>query len=387
MRDDPPGCTGPWRAGAASHRPGVANAAYLGPMRAPIDTPTAATDDGTGAVPRPCQAHRRHLQPRLHVLLLPVEGGALPGQQFRMSDDVLELYIHQLLEAHPHRTVTIAWQGGEPTLMGIDFFRRAVEPPSSSTPGQDRRAHHPDQRHAARRRVVRVLRSTTSSSASASTVRASSTTSTASTRGQPDLPHGDARPRAPAQARRRLQHPVHGQRRQPGHPLDVYRFFRDELGAAICSSSRSWSAKRLRPPDGDTVTERSVERRAWGCFLTTIFDEWVVHDVGTVFVPDFDAALATWFGLAAGLCIFDETAATRSRSNTTATCTPATTSSSPTTCSATSATTHLVDRRLAAAAVRRRQARHPPALLPRMRRTVRLPRRVPEEPLHLDPRR
>ncbi len=49
-----------------------------------------------------------------------------PGSKFRMSETVLEQYIRQLIEAHQSDTVNIAWQGGEPTLMGLDFFRRAL---------------------------------------------------------------------------------------------------------------------------------------------------------------------------------------------------------------------------------------------------------------------
>src|SRR3990172_4799133 len=50
-----------------------------------------------------------------------------PGDRFRMSDDLLGVYVRQLLESQLAPEVTIAWQGGEPTLMGVDFFRRAVE--------------------------------------------------------------------------------------------------------------------------------------------------------------------------------------------------------------------------------------------------------------------
>src|SRR5512142_1015585 len=50
-----------------------------------------------------------------------------PGSRFRMTDDLLEVYIRQLLEAHQVPEVTIAWQGGEPTLMGLDFFQRSVD--------------------------------------------------------------------------------------------------------------------------------------------------------------------------------------------------------------------------------------------------------------------
>ena len=50
-----------------------------------------------------------------------------PGSRFRMADELLEAYIQQLLESHTAPEVNIAWQGGEPTLMGLDFFKRSVE--------------------------------------------------------------------------------------------------------------------------------------------------------------------------------------------------------------------------------------------------------------------
>jgi hypothetical protein len=50
-----------------------------------------------------------------------------PGDRFRMSDEMLGTYIRQLLNAQPLGEVNIAWQGGEPTLMGLDFFRLSIE--------------------------------------------------------------------------------------------------------------------------------------------------------------------------------------------------------------------------------------------------------------------
>ena len=51
-----------------------------------------------------------------------------PGSRFRMADELLETYVRQLIEAHSRvPVVEVAWQGGEPTLMGLDFFRRSVE--------------------------------------------------------------------------------------------------------------------------------------------------------------------------------------------------------------------------------------------------------------------
>ena len=85
-------------------------------------------------------------------------------------------------------------------------------------------------------------------------------------------------------------------------PLEVYRFFRDELGVQhiqlipIVERDNETGFQ-----EGDQVTDRSVDPDAWGRFLTTIFDEWVRRDVGTVFVSHFDAALASWLGRPTGV--------------------------------------------------------------------------------------
>jgi uncharacterized protein len=50
-----------------------------------------------------------------------------PGSAMRMSDDVLEAYLRQYIEAQQVPEVTVTWQGGEPTMMGLDFFRRSIE--------------------------------------------------------------------------------------------------------------------------------------------------------------------------------------------------------------------------------------------------------------------
>ena len=56
-----------------------------------------------------------------------------PGSSFRMSDEVLERYVKQLIAAHRSDTVTFAWQGGEPTLMGLDFFAAQSSSRSSTS--------------------------------------------------------------------------------------------------------------------------------------------------------------------------------------------------------------------------------------------------------------
>jgi uncharacterized protein len=102
---------------------------------------------------------------------------------------------------------------------------------------------------------------------------------------------------------------VHAQ--NADRPLDVYRYFRDELGARyiqfIPIVERVNADGRTLLQEGSTVTDRSVTAAAWGSFLNAIFDEWLQRDVGTVFVQMFDAALASWVGAPPALCIFSET--------------------------------------------------------------------------------
>ena len=111
------------------------------------------------------------------------------------------------------------------------------------------------------------------------------------------------------------------------HPLDVYRFFRDDMGvnfmqfipiverttetllplANIGWSTASREKRPLYVQAGDQVTDRTVDPEAFGEFLATIFDEWSRNDIGEVFVQHFDTALANWHGESGTLCIFSET--------------------------------------------------------------------------------
>ena len=67
------------------------------------------------------------MQYRLHLLLFLSKEALYPNEKNRMSEATLEAYIRQLLESHRTPTVTVAWQGGEPTLMKVEFFRRSIE--------------------------------------------------------------------------------------------------------------------------------------------------------------------------------------------------------------------------------------------------------------------
>jgi uncharacterized protein len=235
-----------------------------------------------------------------------------PNSKFRMNDTVLENFIRQQLEAQGEQA-TIAWQGGEPTLMGLKFFRRAIEL-TNQYRGPHQQVQHTLQTNGTllddewcqflREQNFLVGLSIDGTREMHDAYRVDK-------RGKPTF---DKVERA---ARLMQQHgvefnvlcTVHA--RNSDRPLEVYRYFRDELGARhiqfIPIVERVNADGRTLLQEGSAVTERSVTAESWGAFLNTIFDEWVKRDVGTVFVQMFDAALASWVGAPAGLCIFAET--------------------------------------------------------------------------------
>jgi uncharacterized protein len=97
-------------------------------------------------------------------------------------------------------------------------------------------------------------------------------------------------------------------RKNADHPLKIYRFFRDELGAQYIQFIPIVERDNESGfQEGNRVTDRSVRPDPWGRFLIEIFDEWVKRDVGRTFVLNFDGALAGWLGRAGTVCIFGPT--------------------------------------------------------------------------------
>jgi uncharacterized protein len=236
-----------------------------------------------------------------------------PGSRFRMDDALLERYLRQYIEAQREDAVTIAWQGGEPTLMGLDFFRRSV---------------------AIARRYARPGMTIEHTIQTNGTLLDDTWCSFFREQGflvglsiDGPRPLHDAyrvdKGGAPTfdkvmRAARLLQ--KHGvefnilttvHAANADHPLEVYRFFRDELGVQwvqfIPIVERINADGCSLRQEGSAVTDRSVTPAQWGQFLIAIFDEWVRHDVGRMYINIFEAALASWLGLSPALCIFGET--------------------------------------------------------------------------------
>ncbi|MDR0416733.1 MAG: anaerobic sulfatase maturase [Propionibacteriaceae bacterium] len=234
-----------------------------------------------------------------------------------MSEAGLEVYLANLLDSLPDGPVDIAWQGGEPTLRGLDFFRQAVRLVEGlRRPGQ--KPFHVLQTNgtllddawggflAEHHFLVGLsLDGPAELHDSYRVNKAGHGTHAQVIRGWEVLRrHG---------VETNILCAVH-HANQP-HPLRVYRYFRDELGARFLQfipivervaardlplAEQGWRVegghRLLYQQRGDAVTSRSVTPRGWGDFLTAVFDEWVGKDVGEVFVQHFDVALGNLFG-------------------------------------------------------------------------------------------
>ncbi|MFN2236572.1 MAG: anaerobic sulfatase maturase, partial [Anaerolineales bacterium] len=232
----------------------------------------------------------------------------------RMTDEVLENYIKQLIETHRTQEVTVAWQGGEPTLMGLDFFRKAIEyqekyrkpgmtfentMQTNGTLLNDEWCQFfkennyligisidgPQHLHDAHRvdkggkgtfnKVMRGLRLLQKYGVEYNVLMTVN-------------------------------------RVNADYPREIYHFLRDEVGT-------TWIQfipviERINPDGyniynvGNTVTSRSVLPEQFGRFLIQVFDEWIQNDVGKIFIQTFEAAARNWMGLpSSGMCVFEET--------------------------------------------------------------------------------
>lgn len=226
---------------------------------------------------------------------------------FRMNDEILENYVKQYIEAQQVNEVTFAWQGGEPTLMGVDFFRRAVAYQKKY------------------RRTGMTIQNSFQTNATllddewGAFFKQNNFLIGVSIDGPPEIHDKyryDKRGRSSSEqvlsGLRVLQkHKVDYNvlcvvnRHNAEYPKQVYAYFK-ELGVAFMQfipAVEHFGGK----PENPNVSPRSVTARQYGKFLCQIFDEWVVNDIGEIFVQIFDVALEAWMGYTPSLCVFNET--------------------------------------------------------------------------------
>jgi uncharacterized protein len=251
-----------------------------------------------------------------------------PGSRFRMPDEVLEAYIQQYLASQLVPEVTIGWQGGEPTLMGLDFFRRSVE--------------LVDKYKKPNQRVLYTMQTngTKLDDDWGSFLKEHGFLVGLSVDGPRELHNAY---RVDKGGRGSFDQVMRGweflkahevdfnilctvHAANADHPLEVYHFFRDELRANFVQfipivervtpetrplANHGWSerpggTRPLYTQDGHMVTHRSVKPKQYGAFLVGVFEEWVRRDVAQVYVQLFDVTLGNYVGERT-LCVFSPT--------------------------------------------------------------------------------
>jgi uncharacterized protein len=250
--------------------------------------------------------------------------------KFRISDEILETHIKQYIEGQDRDEVVFSWQGGEPTLLGLAFFEKVVALEQKyKKPGQ--RIENDLQTNGTmlneewgaflkRNRFLVGL--------SIDGPRYLHDVYRVSKDGKPTFD----RVFAAAQLLHRHGVPFNSltvvNRLNARKPRDVYRFLRDEVGPREMQfipcvepkvfrnvAPQQWdpdtlplfNAPAAHPGNPDSVvTDWSVDPDDWGYFLCKVWNDWLRHDYGKVFVNLFESAVAQWMGKDAQICIYHE---------------------------------------------------------------------------------
>ena len=238
------------------------------------------------------------------------------AQRHLMSDEMLELFTREYIEAQTMNQVLFTWHGGEPLLRSIDFYRKALSL---------------QQKYAGGRCIDNVIQTngTLLTDEWCEFFAQNHWLVGISIDGpQPDHDHYRLTAAGKPSWKKVMQgikllkkHGVEWNAMavvnayNANHPLEFYRFFK-ENGCQFLQFTPI--VERLtRHEDGRTLasladkneislSEASVAPEQWGYFLCAIFDEWVRKDVGKIFVEIFDCTLANWMGISPGICAYSK---------------------------------------------------------------------------------
>ncbi len=221
--------------------------------------------------------------------------------QWAMSDAVLESYIRQHIASQDVPVITFAWQGGEPTLLGVDYYHRIVAL---------------QRQYAGSKRIENTLQTNGVLlddewceflgdnkwliGLSIDGPRRFHDRYRVDKGGQPTFD------KVMRGLKLLKKHGVEFntltvvQRDNSQSPLEIYHFLK-EMGSGYMQFIP------VVERSDDQVTDWSVDATQYGRFLCTIFDEWVRRDVGRYYVQIFDVALQSWMGMTPSLCVFRET--------------------------------------------------------------------------------
>ena len=238
------------------------------------------------------------------------------AQRHLMSDEMLEQFTREYIEAQTMSQVLFTWHGGEPLLRSIDFYRKALSL---------------QQKYAGGRRIDNVIQTngTLLTDEWCEFFAQNHWLVGISIDGpQPDHDHYRLTAAGKPSWKKVMQgikllkkHGVEWNAMavvnayNANHPLEFYRFFK-ENGCQFLQFTPIVE-RQTRHEDGRTLasladkneiplSEASVTPEQWGYFLSAIFDEWVRKDVGKIFVEVFDCTLANWMGISPGICAYSK---------------------------------------------------------------------------------
>jgi uncharacterized protein len=241
-----------------------------------------------------------------------------PSSPGRLDDVLLEKFTQEYIEAQDVPVVLFVWQGGEPLLLGLDFFKKAVQL---------------QQKYAAGKKIENSLQTngTLLTDEICIFLRENNFLTGISIDGPRHLhdhyrvdkkgsPTWDKVMKGISLLQKHkvefntlsVVNNITSQK-----PLEVYRFLK-QIGSTfmqfipiverVAENSEELPLSLVHHKHQGTaqITEWSVNPKQYGTFLNTIFDEWVRNDVGRYFVQMFDVTLANWYGANPGLCVFSE---------------------------------------------------------------------------------
>lgn len=237
---------------------------------------------------------------------------------YRMDEALLESFTKQYIESQDIPEIAFTWQGGEPVLMGIDYFRKAVSLQKKYANGKKIENAFQTNGTLINEEWCRFFHDHNFLvGISVDGPREIHDAHRVNNAGKASF--DDVLKAIGLFLKHRVEFNiltvVHNDNSRK--PMDVYNFLRDAGSGYIqfipiverVRHTAGESDLNLAGPESDdaSVSEWSVKPEDYGEFLITIFDEWVRKDVGKVFVQLFDVTLANWVGQPPALCVFSET--------------------------------------------------------------------------------
>ena len=238
------------------------------------------------------------------------------AQRHLMSDEILEQFTREYIEAQTMSQVLFTWHGGEPLLRSIDFYRKALSLQQKYTGG---------------RRIDNVIQTngTLLTDEWCEFFAQNHWLVGISIDGpQPDHDHYRLTAAGKPSWKKVMQgikllkkHGVEWNAMavvnayNANHPLEFYRFFKENgcqflqftpIVERLTRHEDGRTLASLADKDEISLSEASVAPEQWGYFLCAIFDEWVRKDVGKIFVEIFDCTLANWMGISPGICAYSK---------------------------------------------------------------------------------